>query len=464
MSSRLAPHPLIPVRTTRRAVREPVRVALLLAPLFVLYLVVCGLAQPGPDPVRDEPDLLAAAGRLLDGQLVATHAGPRAYLWHGPGVVALLAPLVALDLPLTAIRFVEPILMACAALLFHRLLRLRLGPRASLAWTYAFGLYVPFFSVVPQVHKEPLCILLVVMSMLALSRALASGRPLLLAAAGLSLSAVVMVRLEYGWVVLALLVIAGVAWALRRSSPTARRLVAIAAIAVAGCVPWLAYTQHLTGQPLFWGTSAGLSLFWMSPTLPGETGQWHEPAKVAGDPAVAAYAPLFRRLASLHPLESDRRLRELALANIRARPLAYARNLAANAARLVFSVPMRPRLPVLGIAVYVLFNSLVVGGVAWAAAVLWRRRGALAPETAPIALFAALAIAVHLPTSASPRMFLPVVPALLWLVAQAFAISRPDASWASTRLAALAHLPMRGGPRGRRSPSAVAPARGRSAR
>jgi hypothetical protein len=29
---------------------------------------------------------------------------------------------------------------------------------------------------------------------------------------------------------------------------------------------------------VYWGTSSGLSLFWMSPTLPGETGQWHEPA------------------------------------------------------------------------------------------------------------------------------------------------------------------------------------------
>jgi hypothetical protein len=440
VSSRLAPHPLTSIRTPLGAVREPVRVALFLAPLFVLYLVVCGIAQPGPHPVRDEPDLLAAAGRLLDGQFVATDVGPRAYLWHGPGVVALLAPLVALDLPLTAIRFVEPILMACAALLFHRLLRLRLGPRASLAWTYAFGLYVPFFSVLPQVHKEPLCIMLVVVSMLALSRALASGRPLLLAGAGLSLSAVVMVRLEYGWVAVALLVIAGLAWSVRRSSATARRLVAIGVIAVAGCAPWLAYTHHLTGQPLYWGTSAGLSLFWMSPTLAGETGQWHEPAKVAGNPALAAYAPLFRRLAALDPVRSDRRFRELALAHIRARPLAYARNLAANAARLVFSVPMRPRLPPLGIAVYVVFNSLLLSGVAWAAAVLWRRRGTLPPETAPIALFAALATAVHLPASASTRMFLPVVPALLWLVAQAFAISRADASWPTARSASLAHL------------------------
>jgi 4-amino-4-deoxy-L-arabinose transferase-like glycosyltransferase len=255
-----------------------------------------------------------------------------------------------------------------------------------------------------------------------------------LAGAGLALAALTMVRLEYGWVVVALLVLAALNWAARRRSVSARRLVAVAAVAFAGCLPWLAYTYHLTGKPLYWGTSAGLSLFWMSPTLPGETGQWHAPAKVARTPRLSAYAPLFRELEALHPVESDRRLRALALENVRARPLEYARNLAANASRLVFSIPMRPRLPAFGVGVYVLFNSLLLAGVARAAAVLWRARRDLPPEVGPIALFAVLAIAVHLPPSASTRMFLPVVPALLWLVTQSFALRPPDASRVRRRL------------------------------
>src|SRR3954471_19647599 len=84
------------------AARGLLREALRVAPLLVLYVAICALAQPGPHPVRDEQDLLAAAGRMLDGQLVpGGHLpDPRAYLWHGPGLVALLAPLVALQLPL----------------------------------------------------------------------------------------------------------------------------------------------------------------------------------------------------------------------------------------------------------------------------------------------------------------------------------------------------------------------------
>src|SRR3954471_6736429 len=410
--------PWTPARTG--AAPGLLREALRVAPLVALYVAICALAQPGPHPVRDEQDLLAAAARMLDGQVVPSGhvTDPRAYLWHGPGLVVFLAPLVRLHLPLVAIRFVEPVLLGCAVLLFHRLLRVRLGPRASLAWTYAFGLYVPFFSVLPHVHKEPLCILLVVAGMLALTRGLADGRRLPLAGAGLALGALTMVRLEYGWVTFALLAVAVLGWVRRRHSVTARRLVAVAAVGVAACAPWLVYTYSLTGRPLYWGSSSGLSLFWMSPTLPGQTGQWYAPDRVLGDRALAPYRPLFRRLQTCDPVRSDLWLRDRAAANIRARPAGYARNLAANVTRLFFAIPMRPLLAPLGLGAYLLVNSLLLIGLAWSAALLRRRRSA-APEAAPIAIFAAVAIAVHVPPSASPRMLLPIVPALVWLVAQA---------------------------------------------
>lgn len=404
----------------RPATRVRGRESLSLLPLVALFLLVCALVQPSPDPVRDEPALLAAASRLLDGQLVPVPPtlDPRAYLWHGPGLVAALAPLVALDLPLFAIRFVEPVLLGAALLLFHRLLRLRLGRRAALLWAYALGLYVPFYAVLPELHKEPLSALLVVAAMLAATRALGRGGRWAIAAAGLALAALTMVRMEYGWVTIALLAAALAAWASRRDSALARRSAAIAAIGVAGCVPWLAYTGHETGKPLYWGSSSGLSLFWMSPTGGGETGSWHEPGAVFSDPALARLRPLFADLRRLDPVASDEALRARATANIRAHPVAYVRNVAANAARLFLAAPMRPGLSVARVGVDVLFNGALLAGLAWSVVLARRRRLALPPETVPFAVFAVLAIAIHLPPSASPRMLLPVVPALLWLVAQ----------------------------------------------
>lgn len=394
------------------------RPALLLLPLLVLYLVVCAFGQPGGDPVRDEPDLLAAAARLLHGQLVPVGPPltPRAYLWHGPGLAVLLAPLVALDLPLQAIRFVEPLLLGSAVLLFHRLLRIRLARRPALIGSYAFGLYLPFLAVVSSVHKEPLAILIVVAGMFALSRGLASGRRRWLAASGACLAALAMVRLEYGWVTFALLAAALLTWAIRRHSLIARRLVVVTVIASALCLPWLTYTHHLTGQYAYWGSSSGLSLFWMSPTLPGETGQWHSPTLVASDPALAAERPLFARVAALDPVAGDRLLREQARRNVAARPAAYVRNVIANLGRLLLSYPMKPT-SVTTITVDGAWNVALLAGVIAAVGTGRRRRRDVPPEALPILVFAALSILVHLPASTSLRMLLPIAPALLWLAA-----------------------------------------------
>jgi 4-amino-4-deoxy-L-arabinose transferase-like glycosyltransferase len=408
-----------------------------LAPLLVLYLAVALIVQPGPELARDEPDLIAAAERLIEhGQLAATGDNPdhRSFLWHGPGLVVLIAPLVALGVPLEAMRLLSPLLLFCAVLLFHRLLRVRLAPRAALRWTYALALYAPFILVLGTIQKEPLAVLLVVAAMLACTRAFAGGGRWPVVAGGLALAALAMVRLEYGWAIVALLVAALLAWPRGRTrAPLARRRIAVAGVALLACVPWLAFTYAKTDQPMYWGSSSGLSLFWMSPTLPGETGQWHSPERVLRDPALAPYRPLFRRLERVHPLESDLELRRRALENIRARPLQYARNIPANATRLLVNWPSRPARPPGTTAMHLVFNALLIGGLLWAAPRLWRSRRALPPETAPFALFALLGVAIHIPPSASPRMLLPLVPVLLWFVAVAASGERAAAAPAPDR-------------------------------
>jgi hypothetical protein len=235
-----------------------------------------------------------------------------------------------------------------------------------------------------------------------------------------------MVRLEYGWLILALLGLALVWWALASDRTAARRSVCVLGVAFAACVPWLLYTHAVTGRLLYWGNSGGSSLYWMSPTGgSGETGQWHSARTVFKDQALAADRPLFAALQPLSPLERDSALRRAALRNIGARPLLYLRNLAANFERLWFLHTLRPRPPTGLCVIYAVLNSLLLAAAAWAAATLIRRRRGLPLETLPIAAFAVGALAMHVFTSAEPRMMLPAIPALFALIGYAVRLQRP---------------------------------------
>jgi hypothetical protein len=409
----------------RAARREPG--ALRLLPLLALYAVIAAIAQPGPSPVGDEAPLLRFADRILHGHYaVPGTMDSISYLWHGPGTPLLLTPLVALDIPLVALRFVGPLLLFAAALVFYRLLRMRFTPRGALMGTYAFGLYVPFYEGLPSLHKEPLAILLVTAGLLWTGRVLAGGRRRYVLLAGLALGGLAMVRLEYGWLALALLAASAVWWVVAADRAPGRRMTCVCVVALATCVPWLLYTYELTGQPLYWGNSGGSSLYWMSPTGGGETGQWHAVHTVFQDPALSRYRALFIGLQRLTPLQRDEALGRVALANIRASPGLYVRNLAANVGRLWFFQPFRPPPPTGVVVTYVVANALLLAAVGWAAVVLIPRRRRLPRETLPFAAFATGALLVHVVTSAEPRMALPAVPALLWLVVHAG--SRPALS------------------------------------
>lgn len=403
--------------------------ALALLPLLGLYVVVCALSQPGATPINDEAALLAGAERLLDGHYAIRGTSDDVrWLWHGPGVPLVLAPLVATGVPLELTRMVAgPLALFAAVLVAHRALLRHARPRAALGGALALGLFLPALQPLRTVHKEPLAMLLVAVAMLALSRALRRDgrRPWLDAAgAGAALGALVMVRLEYGWVLLGALLVAGsavaVATVARRRAAGARRCAAVAALGLACCGPWLAYTHDVSGRFPYWGNSGGESLFWMSPTgVPGQTGEFNGVRPVFERPELAAARPLFRRLDRLSPLERDLALQRIARDNVTARPAAWARNLAANAARLWFLVPTRPAPAAGTVAIYATFNTALLLACAWAAVALVRRRQRGEPLPAPVVPFAVFAlggVAIHLPPSADPRMTLPLVPVLVWLV------------------------------------------------
>src|SRR5258705_12925710 len=97
--------------------------------LLPVYGFVWALLNPGPFPVGDEGPLLSAARRITEG----TYADPTAtngvhFLWHGPGLPALLTPLLELRVPLAEMRLLGPLLLFASGLALYRLLRLPPAP------------------------------------------------------------------------------------------------------------------------------------------------------------------------------------------------------------------------------------------------------------------------------------------------------------------------------------------------
>ena len=206
-----------------------------------------------------------------------------------------------------------------------------------------------------------------------------------------------------------------------RGPEPSRRLALVHGLALALCVPWLAYTYSVTDRPLLWGTSGSLSAYWMSSPYAADTGDWHCATDVFSQDWLAPHRPFFRANAGLSPVEQNRALERRAVENLREHPGNYAGNLAANASRMLFNVPYSERGFETRSLAFVIPGLVLLGFLAVTLVRLLRADDALVPEALPFALFAAVAFAVHLPISAYTRMLIPIVPLLVWLITYALA-------------------------------------------
>jgi hypothetical protein len=359
----------------------------------------------------DEGSYLAYARNLTHGFYAATDLG---YLWHGPGLPLLLAPLVALHVPLFAMRILAgPVLLFATLAVFHRMTRLYVADRTAVIAAYCLALYLPFWGVLGVIWVEPLATLCFTLSAFFLVRSLRGGRRDHWWA-GVSLAMLALSRVEFGYVLIAALVLS-VVWLLAsRGSTPARRTTLAFTVGLLLCVPWLVYTYSLTSKPFYWGNSGGLSLYWM--TAPDNLGDWHHASEAFTIPQLAVDRPVFTAIAGLNPVQQDTRLMHIALQNIRSHPGHYLANVVNNVGRLVFNSPYSFTSEKASSMFYGLPNALLLGLVAVAAVVAIRVRRQLGPEILPIAVLVALGFAVHVPLAAYARFTIPVVPTAAWLV------------------------------------------------
>jgi hypothetical protein len=399
--------------------RRPYLLLLALLPL----LVAMPLVGPSINPNLwgDEQAYIGLARNLVDGHyltgrddlILGWPSVPN--LWFGPGLPIVLTPLAAIDAPVEVMRLAGPLFLFAAALLLYALLRQYVSARVALAGSLAFGLYPPFYTALVHLHSETFALLLIVAMMYGTSRYLHGGQLRHLAVAGGALGWLALTRVAFGWVVTLLLVLSLIWWALRRGDAP-RRFAAICAAALALCVPWLAYTYSVTDRAFYWGSSGGLSLYWMSSPYPAERGDWQLPSDVFTDPRLAPHRAFFGSLAGRPIPEQNDRLIERALENIREHPGKYAENVTANISRMWFHSPYSFRLERLKPLLFAIPNALVLSALLVSLGLLVGRRRLLPVEAIPFGMFAVVAFGLHALLAAYPRMLFPVIPVIIWFV------------------------------------------------
>ena len=390
----------------------------LLLPLLALYVAAWAFF---PDRSDDEASYVVLAERLVDGFYVtgdddaildADPASPD--LWFGPGLPALLAPLVAVDAPLWLLRLTSAFVLFAAVLLMYVLARERFGLRTGLVAAYALGLYVPFLGLLSNLHSEVLAVFFVVVGMLGLARFVDRRSLLWLVVGAAGLAGLALTRVAYGWVLTVALAVLLIWWLVRRSAVPGRAA-AVVALALALCVPWLAYTHAKTDRLFVWGNSGSLSLYWMASPYEGDLGDWHQAHLVFTDPALRPHREFFESLRGLDLAGQNAEIEREALRNIADHPAAYAENVLANVSRMLFNSPYSRTLQQTNDVFYALPNALLLGAAVFCLLVLLPRRRGLPPVAGVFALLAATAFGLHALVSAYPRMLAPIVPLLVWL-------------------------------------------------
>ena len=407
-----------------------VRQILILLPLLPLYVAVVLIASRSPS--GDSPGYIDNAARIL--HVIEGKPGPYTHilkeaeaagpvdptqdlrLWWGPGYPLLLIPFVAFRLPWLVVELLNGLCHFVAILYFYALVHRYISRTAALVTAVCLGLYPPLIRNVSAVGPEDFSVLLVCGFMFHFCALYNSSRRHLLhlLAASLYLTYLALTKVFFGYVIVAVLAFFLVLLFFRRTF-TIRIAIAVFLVALSCCVPYLLYTYHLTGKLFYWGTSGGMSLYWMSTPYPNESGSWFSFRDVNELPELAQHRPFFAKLKNLSDVERDDAFKKQAVFNIIHHPFKYMLNWLANMGRLLISYPYSFTPQKLS-TYFFMPNMFVAVLFVLSITPALLRRAAIPFELWALLLFALTAIGGCSLLSAYERQFRPMIPVLCtWL-------------------------------------------------
>jgi len=202
-----------------------------------------------------------------------------------------------------------------------------------------------------------------------------------------------------------------------------------AIVALAICVPYLAYTYDLTGRAFYWSSAGANNFYWLTSPFPDEWGDWYHQGWVHENPTLRAHhSKIFdettglaqnpnlsvsEQLFNMCTPESSSVFQEAGLRNVREHPLKFALNWCANLVRLFLDVPVSVRGTPLWNP-YSVYNVPLLGWTAFVAIFAGRRRVIPPSRWWPIGALTLLILAAYSLTSVVARFLVPLVP-VWWL-------------------------------------------------
>lgn len=389
------------------------KVVLKLLPLLLLYILVVFIFSSNSFQ-GDETDYVASAHRLAQGHYSTQE---NIQLWHGPGYPFVLLPFVLLNSSWFMAKILNAIFLFSAVFYFYQTLRLYLQQDYALVFSYILGLYPPFLREVYFLLTESLVFFLVCGFMFHFCKVQKEDKnfqPQLVLAA-IYLGYLALTKIFFGYViVIGLLIFVGLY--LWRRLVKLKKTALIYLFALIICLPYLLYTYSLTGRVFYWGTSGGMSLYWMSTPYKDEWGSWFSAVSVQEYPELAQHRQFFNRIASLSKIEQDDAFKEQAIHNIVRYPAKYFINWLANIGRLLFSYPFSYGQHSLSTYFYILPNMFIVVMLIQSVYPAFMRWKSIPYEIYILLLFSFITFGGTSLLSAYDRQFRPLIPIiLLWI-------------------------------------------------
>jgi len=362
----------------------------------------------------DEGGYVAYATRLSQGHLYPLSD---ISLWWGPGYPIVLIPFVLLKLPWLAAKLLNAFFLFGALLYFHRALILWLNKTHAVILTFILGLYPPFWREVHLLLTENLVFFLICGFMFHFCKLYGESKNsrfhLVIASAFLGYLA--LTKVFFGYVIIVGLLSFLVIY-LWQKKEHLKKTTYVYLLALVWCVPYLVYTHSLTNKIFYWGTSGGMSLYWMSTPYSNELGDWFSIQDVQTNPELAQHQEFFDKLVDLPQVERDNEFKKQALYNIAHYPKKYLINWTANVGRILFSYPFSYTQQKITTFFYLIPNIFIVVLFVLSIYPTILSRKSIPYEMYALLYFSFIAFFGTSLLSAYDRQFRPLVPILLlWL-------------------------------------------------